>query len=208
MDIEKMIEQLRYLADTPSYTAFHDAKEREIICDQCEADFCYDKQQDAHWCMYEALSRAATALSTLQAENEKLRDEVERQRRSADDRRHLYENAERAYMKVLAELEQAKREQSRIPEGYALVKLELLEELDNFRDLGPIDRLRELAQADKEGRCVVLPGGGYKDKDGENALKSAMNTCFYHNNPVTRFIADAVAEKLTRDEAALRRDQE
>lgn len=78
MDIEKMIEQLRYLADTPSYTAFHDAKEREIICDQCEADFCYDKQQDAHWCMYEALSRAATALSTLQAENEKLRDENRR----------------------------------------------------------------------------------------------------------------------------------
>lgn len=77
MDIEKLIEQLRYLADTPSYTAFHDAKEREIICDQCEADFCYDKQQDAHWCMYEALSRAATALSTLQAENEKLRAEME-----------------------------------------------------------------------------------------------------------------------------------
>ena len=32
---------------------------------------------------------AATALSTLQAENEKLRSEVERQRRSADDRKHL-----------------------------------------------------------------------------------------------------------------------
>lgn len=71
-------------------------------------------------------------------------------------------------------------------------------------------RLRELAQADREGRCVVLPDGGYEDKDGENALKSAMNTCFYHNNPVTRFIADAVAEKLTRQEAqaALRREQE
>ena len=53
---------------------------------------------------------AATALSTLQAENEKLRDEVERQRRSADNRQHLYENAERAYMKVLIELEQVKRE--------------------------------------------------------------------------------------------------
>lgn len=51
----------------------------------------------------------ATALSTLRAENEKLRDEVERQRRSADDRQHLYENAERAYMKVLAELEQMKK---------------------------------------------------------------------------------------------------
>ena len=78
MDIEKLIEQLRYLADTPSYTAFHNVKEREIICDQCEADFCHDKLQDAHWCMYEALSRAATALSTLQAENEKLRAELER----------------------------------------------------------------------------------------------------------------------------------
>lgn len=30
-------------------------------------------------------------------------------------------------------------------------------ELEQYRDLGPIDRLRELAQADKEGRCVVLP---------------------------------------------------
>ena len=53
-----------------------------------------------------------TALSTLQAENEKLRNEVERQRRSADDRKHLYENAERAYMKVVAELEQVKRERA------------------------------------------------------------------------------------------------
>ena len=74
----------------------------------------------------------------------------------------------------------------------------------------PLKRIRELAQADREGRCVVLPEGGCEDKDGENALKSAMNTCFYHNNPVTRFIADAVAEKLTRQEAqaALRREQD
>lgn len=57
---------------------------------------------------------AATALSTSQAENEKLRYEVERQRRSADDRQHLYENAERAYMKVLAELEQARAEITRL----------------------------------------------------------------------------------------------
>ena len=72
-----------------------------------------------------------------------------------------------------------------------------------------LDRLRELVEADRDGRCVVLPCGGYTDKDGENALKSAMNTCFYHNNPVTRYIADAVAEKLTREaaEAALKGDQ-
>lgn len=64
-----------------------------------------------------------------------------------------------------------------------------------------MDRLRELVEADRDGRCVVLPAEGYTKKDGENALKSAMNTCFYHNNPVTRYIADAVAEKLTREDA-------
>lgn len=32
-----------------------------------------------------------------------------------------------------------------------------LHELNAYKDLGPIDRLRELAQADREGRCVVLP---------------------------------------------------
>lgn len=30
-------------------------------------------------------------------------------------------------------------------------------ELEQYRALGPIDRLRELARADSEGRCVVLP---------------------------------------------------
>lgn len=68
------------------------------------------------------LDDAATALATSQAENEKLRYEVERQRRSADDRQHLYENAEWAYIKVQAELEQ-------------------------YHALGPIDHLRELARA-------------------------------------------------------------
>ena len=110
MDIEKMIEQLRYLADTPSYTAFHDAKEREIICDQCEADFCYDKQQDAHWCMYEALSRAATALSTLQAENERLRKELEYEREHANAYHEECGQWEAENEKLRAELEKVKAE--------------------------------------------------------------------------------------------------
>ena len=81
---------------------------------------------------------------------------------------------------------------------------------DILGDEYDLDELMEMVQAKQEGRCVVLPAGGFSDQDGENALKSAMNTCFYHNNPVTRFIADAVAEKLTRQEAqaALRREQE
>lgn len=89
MDIEMLIEQLRWWADHCDRTNYG-----------CHArTFLLD---------------AATALSTLQAENEKLRDEVERQRRSADNRQHLYENAERAYMKVLIELEQARAEIPRL----------------------------------------------------------------------------------------------
>ena len=79
------------------------------------------KQKDGLWCSVPTgenlIADAATALSTLQAENEKLRNEVERQRRSADDRKHLYENAERAYMKVVAELEQVKRERDAVVES-------------------------------------------------------------------------------------------
>ena len=89
MDIENLIEQLKKSADFEDYPVV--ASFAAII----------EKKY---------LREAATALSTLQAENEKLRNEVERQRRSADDRKHLYENAERAYMKVVAELEQVKRE--------------------------------------------------------------------------------------------------
>lgn len=32
-----------------------------------------------------------------------------------------------------------------------------VDRLAAYEDLGPIDRLRELARADKDGRCVVLP---------------------------------------------------
>ena len=83
MDMEKLIETLR---------------QHGVSCVRTYGRYC------------SICDEAATALSTLQAENEKLRNEVERQRRSADDRKHLYENAERAYMKVVAELEQVKRE--------------------------------------------------------------------------------------------------
>ena len=35
-----------------------------------------------------------------------------------------------------------------------------LHELNAYKELGPIDRLHELAEADREGRCVVLPKDG------------------------------------------------
>ena len=90
MDIEKLIHCLQCCARVDAHN---------IGCDDCGLEYCGPECQ-------QLCGTAATALSTLQAENEKLRNEVERQRRSADDRKHLYENAERAYMKVVAELEQ------------------------------------------------------------------------------------------------------
>lgn len=70
MDYKELAEMCRYLSDTPSYTAFHDKVEREVICDSCKGGLCYEKVQDAHWCMYEALQRAATAITDLLARAE------------------------------------------------------------------------------------------------------------------------------------------
>lgn len=148
MDIEKMIEQLRYLADTPSYTAFHDAKERETICDQCEADFCYDKQQDAHWCMYEALSRAATALSTLQAENAQLRGELEYEQEHANAYHEECGQWEAENEKLRAELEQVKRENDAL-----WIYIEIVDrEYQRYMDRGYIDRLDELKRTWRRGQ--------------------------------------------------------
>lgn len=108
MDIEKLIEDLRGLLKQYG--------EKIPYGELVGAPWPYSRSGDLVWQDPEPyfIEQAATALSTLQAENEKLRNEVERQRRSADDRKHLYENAERAYMKVVAELEQVKRERDAV----------------------------------------------------------------------------------------------
>ena len=61
------------------------------------------------------------------------------------------------------------------------------------------DRVIELLQAEKDGRLVMLPDAKYTDADGEKALQKAMWTCGNTNNPVTRYAADAIVEKLCRD---------
>ena len=111
MDSEKLIEQLRKSADFEDYpivASFAAIIEKKYLRD------------------------AATALSTLQAENEKLRAELEKVMRERDAAQSLL--AERIGV----------RGAEPITTAFGL----------------PIDRLRELAQADREGRCVVLPKDG------------------------------------------------
>lgn len=63
----------------------------------------------------------------------------------------------------------------------------------------PLNRVREIIEAERGGRLVVLPDTKYTDADGEEALRAAMWKCNYQNNPVTRYTADAIAEKLCRE---------
>lgn len=62
-----------------------------------------------------------------------------------------------------------------------------------------LDRLKELVEADRKGRCVVL-NTGYTETAGGKALKQAMYLCSVTNNEVTRYTADAIAEKFVREE--------
>ena len=71
--------------------------------------------------------------------------------------------------------------------------------LKEYQSFGPADHFRELAQAEKDGRLVMLPDAKYTDADGEKALQKAMWVCGNTNNPVTRYTADAIAEKLCRE---------
>lgn len=88
------------------------------------------------------------------------------------------------------------------PEEVTQIKLAImgksLAEIKEFEGVST-DRMIELTQAEKDGRLVVLPDAKYTDADGEKALQKAMWTCGNTNNPVTRYTADAIAEKLCRE---------
>ena len=159
MDVEKLIRRLRNDAD-----AYRNGE----TLGRAFAD-----QEDV-------LDNAATALSTLQAENEKLRAEVESLKKGycagcsipavkAEQIRDLTDAP-----KLRAELEQVKRERDAAKSTLAeRIGVRGAEPITTAFGL-PIDRLRELAQADREGRCVVqefIPGGEVwvveRDEDGE-----------------------------------------
>lgn len=59
--------------------------------------------------------------------------------------------------------------------------------------------LQVYKEAKDAGRLLILPDAKYTDSDGEEALRTAMWTCGYKNNAVTRYTADAIAEKLCRE---------
>ena len=75
------------------------------------------------------INQAADMLTVLKAENNKLQDELKRQ----------------------------EAEIARLNEAREIANEKAREYEKQYQELGPVDRLRELAEADKEGRCVVVP---------------------------------------------------
>ena len=218
MDVEKLIRRLRNDAD-----AYRNGE----TLGRAFAD-----QEDV-------LDNAATALSTLQAENEKLRAEVESLKKGycagcsipavkAEQIRDLTDAP-----KLRAELEQVKMEcdaaKSTLAERIGVRGAEPITTAFGL----PIDRLRELGQADREGRCVVLPckifdkiwnvAAHYQFEVTEIDLLPYGNILFRCGNKGTddyaAFYGDDLGDTFTfeepqeRDncvvkEAALRREQE
>ena len=56
-----------------------------------------------------------------------------------------------------------------------------LHELNAYKDIGPIDHLRDLLQAEQDGRLVVLPckvGEYWRDRDGERVRIESVSFSF------------------------------
>ena len=121
MDYDKLIEQLR------TESLYADKASLEIM------DLCME---------------AATALSTLQAENEKLRDEMKQERAH---RLHAEQHAD-AFLedckRLNAELEQVKWENNALWTYIEIVD----REYRRYMDMGYIDRLDELRRTWRRGQ--------------------------------------------------------
>ena len=97
-----------------------------------------------------------------------------------------------------------------------------LHELNAYKELGPIDRLRELKQADDEGRCMVLPAKPdqtiYQWRIGDDcpSVSRLDGVQINADGEITYPIWNGYLTPgdfgetvfLTREEAALRREQD
>ena len=165
----------------------------------------------------------------LMAENESLRAEVEHWKNAHHQAALNFQQENRECNKVLAELEQVKRELQAYkdtglePEDFkrAFHEDAVLKLAGQALGIAP-DRLRELAQADKEGRCVVLPAKPdqiiYQWRKGDDCPSVSrldgvqINADGEITYPIWNgyLIPEDFGKTvfLTREEAALRREQE
>ena len=148
MDIEKLIEQYRQAADK--------WEKRHPVTDTFDL-----RVQDA-------LRDAATAIETLRTENVKLQYEAERQRRSADDMRHLCENAERAYTKAQDDLARVTEELNDLRAQWDMYGGDV-GITETYKELERVTAERDAAISDLECETIGTPRACDCCKNRENS---------------------------------------
>ena len=138
MDIEELIEDLRGLLKQYG--------EKIPYGELVGAPWPYSRSGDLVWQDPEPyfIEQAATALSTLQAENEKLRAELERKNEALDFAR----TKDAEIVRLGTELERVKRENNALWTYIEIVD----REYRRYMDRGYIDRLDELKKVWKRGQ--------------------------------------------------------
>ena len=142
MDIEKLIEDLRGLLKQYG--------EKIPYGELVGAPWPYSRAGDLVWQDPEPyfIEQAATALSTLQAENAQLRGELEYEQEHANAYHEECGQWEAENEKLRAELEQVKRENDAL-----WIYIEIVDrEYQRYMDRGYIDRLDELKRTWRRGQ--------------------------------------------------------
>lgn len=235
MDYEKLIEQYQNAADHwrknkpdfPDVASSYERAATALATIQAENERLKNKLSElAHLPFDEPGIGERTR---LMAENESLRAEVEHWKNAHHQAALNFQQENRECNKVLAELEQVKRELQAYkdtglePEDFkrAFHEDAVLKLAGQALGIAP-DRLRELAQADKEGRCVVLPAKPdqiiYQWRKGDDCPSVSrldgvqINADGEITYPIWNgyLIPEDFGKTvfLTREEAALRREQD
>lgn len=235
MDYEKLIEQYQNAADHwrknkpdfPDVASSYERAATALATIQAENERLKNKLSElAHLPFDEPGIGERTR---LMAENESLRAEVEHWKNAHHQAALNFQQENRECNKVLAELEQVKRELQAYkdtglePEEFkrAFHEDAVLKLAGQALGIAP-DRLRELAQADREGRCVVLPAKPdqiiYQWRKGDDCPSVSrldgvqINADGEITYPIWNgyLIPEDFGKTvfLTREEAALRREQD
>lgn len=235
MDYEKLIEQYQNAADHwrknkpdfPDVASSYERAATALATIQAENERLKNKLSELAHLQFD--EPGIGERTRLMAENESLRAEVEHWKNAHHQAALNFQQENRECNKVLAELEQVKRELQAYkdtglePEDFkrAFHEDAVLKLAGQALGIAP-DRLRELAQADREGRCVVLPAKPdqiiYQWRKGDDCPSVSrldgvqINADGEITYPIWNgyLIPEDFGKTvfLTREEAALRREQD
>lgn len=235
MDYEKLIEQYQNATDHwrknkpdfPDVASSYERAATALATIQAENERLKNKLSELAHLQFD--EPGIGERTRLMAENESLRAEVEHWKNAHHQAALNFQQENRECNKVLAELEQVKRELQAYkdtglePEDFkrAFHEDAVLKLAGQALGIAP-DRLRELAQADREGRCVVLPAKPdqiiYQWRKGDDCPSVSrldgvqINADGEITYPIWNgyLIPEDFGKTvfLTREEAALRREQD